>query len=317
MQRKYRFDMDPNPRVDGDLNAFFNRQLEWIRPGLYKQEFPKLKGRTLVPIDNSVPTGAQQITTRTLEEYGMVQPTSNYSTEAPRVDFLTKEGSIYIRGMVVAYGFNVQELRSAEYAKMPLSDAKARIARETIERKLDDMMFNGWTEAGITLRGLLNVSGPTTYTVPVGSKGSKLWADKTPDEVLTDMHGMVTKVLTDTKEIESPNTMLLPLSLYGLISTRKVGDGSGAATIKDHFLANSEYVKRIESTIKSETAGADSDTRTVVYDNDETRLQFSIPQEFEQFAPQQRGMEIVTMCHARSAGLDVHRPKSVCYADGF
>ena len=54
----------------------------------------------------------------------------------------------------------------------------------------------------------------------------------------------------------------------------------------------------------------------VAYQRDPMVLQLEIPQEFEQFPPQARGLSFVVPCHARIGGVHMHYPLAVAYMDG-
>jgi hypothetical protein len=301
-------------QLDTASLIFFNEQLKHIRPELQKIEYPELKGRGLVPVDNSTPAGARSVATRSVDYVSQVVPSSSYSTEAPRVDVTTEEYEIFFRGMQVSYGWSIDEIRSAAYARLPLAMWKAQAAREAIERKIDDIIFNGWSETGLAMQGLLAVTSPTTYTVTAGLGGTR-WEVKTSDEILLDMNGAAWKSHLDTRQIETPDTMLLPPEKYAIVSQRRMGDGSDVS-ILDHFLRSNPFIRRVEHSWRCTTA-ASGDTRMVCYKNDPSRIRFMMSLEFSQRPPQERGFEIVTNCEAKTAGLDVLRNKSVTYADGI
>ena len=55
----------------------------------------------------------------------------------------------------------------------------------------------------------------------------------------------------------------------------------------------------------------------VVYNKREDKVAGLMGQEFEQFPPQLRNLEVITNTHARTGGVINPFPKSVCYADDF
>lgn len=307
-------------RWDAAESMFFARQLEFIRPGLLEVLYPDLIGKTLVPVNNSVPAGAEQYTYRVSDHVGTAVVTSDYSERAPTADVKGFEYTQQIRGIQIAYQYTLQEARAAMVAGLPLDVRKAMAARDVAERKLDDVIFNGDT-AG-TLVGLLGLSNTNTYTIPNGAKGVATWFDtngvatKTPDEVVQDMHKATNKIVTDSLNIERPDTMLLPLTSYDFISTTRMGFGSDR-TILEFFLSTSPFIKQVVQSHKGETAGVSSGRRMVVYKRDPMKLEVIIPQEFEQLPPQQEGFRLITHCHMRTGGVVLYYPKSVLYADGF
>jgi len=314
MAPKYRFHFDSgDERQDASESAFFSQQLEHIRPQIFNVLYPELKGRLFVPLTTDpVHPGAETYTYRVYNQVGKAEFASDYATDAPRVDIYGSESSVKIRGIRDAYGYSIQEARAAMMARMPLSASKAKAARDAIETKIDDIIFNGKSDLGLT--GLLGISSVVTYTTPVGDAGTKTFGTKTPDEVLADLFGIVAGIVTGSSEVESPDTLLLPGTSFLDIATRRLGDGSDTTILK-HFLAVNGRVTTVLSSPKLETAGTASSKRMMAYRRSPDKIALIMPQEFEQFPPEQRGMEVLTQCHARTGGVVCYYPKSVSYGD--
>ena len=308
---QWRFDHGGN--MDAAESAFFARQLEFIRPGVLEVKYPDLKGAMLVPVDTSIDPGATNYTYQIDDQVGEALASSDLTTRAPRVDVKGTESSTRICNVIDAYGYSIQEAQSAMMAKTPLIPRRAMTARDIIERKLDAIIFTGDTATG--LKGLLNLSSTRTFTALTKDAGGLLWATATPDEIVADMNGMVNDIVTSSLEIEQPDTMLLPLSKYTMISSRRMGDGSNV-TILDFFKAASPYIKFVEATHKSETAGSGATTRVVCYRRDPNKLAALMPLPFTQLPPQADAFELVTNCRARTGGVVVFYPQSISYMDG-
>lgn len=306
-----------NIRADSAESAFFLRSLTKVRSQAFMIEYPELKARGFVATIPDIPSGAQEYLYRVYDKVGQAKVTSGYADGGPRVDVYGTEASQLIRGVVDAYGFNFQELRAALMAGVGLSSMKATAARWVIDKKIDDLLLEGDSVFGLT--GLFNLSGTLSYTIPVGAGGDEEWIlagvqKKTALEILRDMYAIENYIVEQTKEIEVPNRMILPLSRYNLISTTPMSTDN-TETILQTFLKNSKHVKRVDSSIKLETAGAGSTARAVCYNDRVDKVGAVVPQEFEQFPPQAHGFEMVTNCHARCGGVVAFYPKSICYAD--
>lgn len=308
---KFRFD-----KMDAGESAFFSRQLEHIRPGLFEVKYSELKAMSFLPVNTSIHPGAEEYTYRWFDMVGKAELSSDYSSRGPRADVLGNEASSKIRGIKASYGYSIQEARAAMMAQLPLDMRKARAARTAIAQKIDDILLMGdGTSTYLGLYGLFKLSGTTTYTTTTGDAGETEFEDKTPDEIITDLHGLVHKVVTDTKEVERPDSMILPLSTLNYLATTRMGDGSDQ-TILNFFKATSPYIRNIDSSTKLETAGATSSKRIVAYAKSPDKLEAILPIEFEQLPPEQEGYEVITQCAARLGGVVPYFPKSIVYADG-
>lgn len=303
---------------DASESIWFARQLEYIRPGLLEVLYPRLEGKSLVPVDSSIGPGAQQWTYRAFNKVGAAALVEDYSTDPPRADVSGIEATQVIRPYAVMYGYNFQELRAGMMAQLPLDVRKAMAARYAMELKIDQIIFYGDTAGG--LKGLLNQSSTTAFTVANGVKGTKLWRDKTPDEVVLDMHNFVNNVVSTSLGVYQPTTLLLPLKAYQMASTRRMGDGSNE-TILSFFQNTNPYIQEVRPTYRldqSQSANWSGTTgRMCCYDKDPERLVMLLPVEFEQLAPQQMGFEYKTLCHMRTGGVVALHPASISYGDGI
>lgn len=310
---KYRFE-----RMDAGMNAFFSRQLEHIRPGLFEVQYEELKGLELVPMNTSVHIGAEEYTYRWYDQVGKATLMSSLSRRGPRADVHGHEATSKIRSIAASYGYNIQEGRAAMMARLPLEQRKAKAARRAIAEEMDRILLMGdGTSTYYGLYGLFKLSGTGTYVVPDGAALSDTFESKTPEECLFTLHDFMRAMVEETKEVEKPTDLILPLSDYGYLSTTTLGFGT-ETTILQAFVKNSPYIKsmdKIHSHTLLETAGAASSKRMIAYKPDPDKLEAIVPVEFEQFAPQWDGYEVLTDCHARTGGIVLYYPKSIYYAD--
>lgn len=304
---KYRFD-----RMDASENAFFSRQLEHIRPGLFEVQYPEFKARKFLPINNSIHNGAEEFTYRVFDKVGKAEMIADYANDFKSVDVFGAESTQKLKGFGTSYSYSIQEARAAMMAQLPLDARKAMAARHAMEQKLDEALLVG--EASANLTGLFTQSGTVTYTVPNGAGGDTDWETKTPDEILADLNGISNKIVDDSSGVESPDSLILPLSSYNLIASKRMGDGSDVTVLR-HFLGVNPYIKNVDWSHRLESNAAWTGKRMVCYRKDPMKLEGLIPQEFEQFAPQFDGAVVKTLCHARCGGVALYFPKSIAYGD--
>jgi hypothetical protein len=301
-------------RGDVGESVFFARQLEAIRPKTYDLKLVNLLSRQLIPVDNSVGNGIDVITFRQYTPVGMAKIISDYATDFPRADVFGQEFSSPVRSIGAAYGYNIQEIRKAMQAGVDLEQRRANAARRFVEEKIDTVGRVGDSQSG--LLGLLNQANTTAFTVPNGALGTATWVTKTADEILADLNGIANGIVSSTKHVEIPDTIVLPGAQHALISTKPRSTVSDT-TILEFFLKTSPWIKRVLPWDQLTGAGAAGKDRMVCYRIDPDALQLVIPQEFEQFPPQAEGMEFKTHCHARCGGVIVYYPLSISYGDGI
>lgn len=314
IRKKYKAVFDSELVKDSNESAFLARQLEHIETELYNIDYPEFQSEELFPVSTVAGPGAQQLTYRVYDRFGMAKIVSNYANDIPRVGVKAKEYTSNIRSLAASYYVSIQDVRSAAMAGMDLDRQEAEAARESIEALHDDIAFNG--DADHNLPGFLsNANIPDVAIAADGTGSSALWSAKTADLILRDMNALVDKVVVDTKGVERPDTMCMPLAQYNLISTKKIDDTG--KTVKLFFLENSPYIKTIVPVPKLKAAGAASSDVFFVYKKDPKKLKFHKPVPFEVFAPQPKGMGWENNCHARNGGVVVYKPLSAAKGDGI
>lgn len=302
------------PHLDAGESAFFERELTHIRAQTYDVKYPDTKFRTLLPIDHSVDPGAEAIVYQQFDEVAQAKILASYADDLTGVEIKGREFSSTIKGLGNKFSYSIQEVRAAAMAKRSLTPKKASAARAAHERKMERIAAVGDTATG--LLGLLNQANTLTYEVENGEGGTADWDDKTPDEILRDLFGIVLYMVEQTRGVEKPDTLLLPVHALGKIRTTRLNDIS-ETTILEEFLARNGYVRNVEDWDWLSEAGADGSDRMVLYRRDPSKLQFVIPQEFEQFPPQARGLSFDVPCHSRTGGVTCEYPMSICYGDGI
>lgn len=144
------------------------------------------------------------------------------------------EFTAQVRSIRASFGYNIQEIRAASMAGLPLDAMKAMAARRSIDEKLNSLGLLGDSEHNLV--GLFNVANAQTYTVPNDGTGSTTtWSTKTSDQILRDMFGIVDQIPTNTNEVEKPTRLLLPYSRLRLINSKRMGSSDGTLTVLGFF----------------------------------------------------------------------------------
>ena len=301
--------------LDANESAFFKRELEMVKSQTYDVKYKPNKAFGLFPVSSEASPAVAEITWRQFSRVGVAKMVSDYAMDFPRVDIYGVEYSVKPKGLGAAYGYSIEEIRRAQMAGLPLETRRAETARKAIEDKLNYIAFNG--DTATNLQGFLAYSGISEYTVASGGTGgTKTWSTKTADQILDDMNGIVHGVVSATNGIEQPDTMLMPLEQYNLISTKRLGTDSDT-TVMEYFLKTNRYIKRIEWITELKTAGAGSTARLMVYVNDPSHLTLEVPLMFEQYDADKKGMSYEIPVYAKTAGMIIYYPASVAYGDGI
>lgn len=300
--------------MDSSDTIYLAQQLEEIRAGLYEIQYGKLKAQRLMPWNTTIAPGIQQYTVRNIDVAGKPVPMKGRERNLPTVKHTVKQAVINFHSFGLGYDYSVQEAREAKQAGMPLEARLASTCHERQMRNLDELALIG-DASGITdIGGLFTATGTLSYSLPTdGSSLSASLDNKNPDQVIRDLNAPINKVITTTYEIESPDTLVIPVTLETSLSYIRVGDGT-SATIMQFFKSNRPEIT-VERSMYLESNSAWTGRRMIAYQNDPNRLEMLVSIMFDQAPPQYDGYVVSTMTETRTAGLALYLPFSVCVAD--
>lgn len=302
--------------LDAVPSMLFSREAEKIRAKNYEVQRQALRAMQFIPYDTETAGSFDaEVTYRMFDMVGSAKIISDWGKDLPRVDVFGTETTGKIKDIGAAYGWSLMEARRVGAGGRPLSPARAAAAKRAIEEEIDRILRVGDSAHGLV--GFFNQPNTTTYSVPNGVGGSPTWALKTSYEILADMNGMVTAIISSTKEIWAPDTMLLPTDQYRLVATKPMQDGN-SATVLEYFLKSNPGFK-VMSWSALDGAGAGPTDLAICYKYDPDVLKAVVPQPFEQLpmAEKNDGLEFEVPCLARCGGVECTYPLAICFATGI
>jgi hypothetical protein len=295
---------------DAGESAILSRQLLYIKQREANILYPNLKARQFIPVSNEIPSGATQFSIKIWDIKGMAKIVSDYANDFPSVNVNVQEVLAPIRSIGDSYSYTLQELRASSMVPgLSLDTRRATAARMLHERKIETI-----AAAGDTVSGLGGMAKNTN--VPLASV-TGTWSSASAAVILADLNAIAQTVITQSKQIHQPDTLLLGTAAYGIINTKPYSD-LNPDTILQVFLRNSPYINDVDQWVQLDLLNASNNgPRAVCYARDPMNLTLEIPQEFEQLPPQLEGMEYTVPCHSRIGGVSITYPLSMVYADGL
>ncbi|MDR2150121.1 MAG: DUF2184 domain-containing protein [Spirochaetaceae bacterium] len=300
-------------RLDRAESAFFARENEFIKTKTYDAKPPALKGLTLVPIAGDVPEGVSEITYRRFNEAGEAKLIADYAKDFPRVDVFGEEYTVKVKDFGDSYGYSIREIRESVRAGKRLDQRRALAARRAHERNMNKITLLS-DPVGDTF-GVLDFPGITEATLPAdGTGGSKSWVNKDVDKILRDINVMLDAVIQPTNGIEVPDTLLLPLSAFTLLTNTRLGDNT--ISLMKYIRDNFPQITRIDWLNELKGLGAGGTNRIFVGKFDSDHLENQIVNQFEQLEVEHEGGEYTIPCISSTAGVIIYYPMAFAFADG-
>lgn len=290
-----------------DVGIFTARELDFVKAQTYEKKFPELKGLSIVPVTNTVPAYAETVTYKVYDHYGMAKIIANYADDLPRADVAAVEKTVRVKSLGVSYGYSVQELAASNATGANLDTRKAYAARRAVELALSKIALHGDEKNG--LFGLLTHPNIGETVLPSG----KNWLTDNPtaQELIDDVRSVYDAVLLQSNGTHTPNTMILPMKHLSLLKRTIVPDTMGKSVLAwlQDEMTGVKFVEVLElqaDTGKSSIVCGEFDTLNVAHE---------MAQPFTQLPAQERNLELVVVCHARTAGVLVTMPLAFTKAE--
>lgn len=306
--------------IDVGETGMYLRQLEHILAAPFMTEYAEVKFRSILPVSNEVPNGANSWTYRQTDEFGKAQLITDFSADFPSVDVQGVEKTNAIKSFGTSYHYSIQELRNSAFGGLPLETMRATAAHRVMDRLFDQLAAVGNTSMGFST-GFANAAGILTRTKGTQAVGTT-WQDSngnlqaTPNEILDDVHGMCRKIFETTIGLHQANELLVGTKGYALLASKPQSPAFTDQSLMSYILRMSPWIKSIKHWAQLDTAGSGSKERILVHEKSPEVARVMIAQEFEQFPPLPVNLSFKVLCHARFAGVAVFKPAAICYMDG-
>lgn len=322
--------------LDSEGGIFFERELEFIKAQTFDVLYADLPARTMFPVSNEAPAGAETITYTVYDKVGQAKLAGNMADDIPRADVSGRQVTMPVKTLTIGYGYSIKDIQSSQMAGgLPLDARRAEAATRAMEELVNTLTFFGegdFVNGGV--RGLYNNPYVPRGSVAQGGSGNTAWSTKTADEILADINGVLSTINSDSKLIERANRIGLPPAQYNFIrSTRSSVTSASDTTILEYVVQNSQFIASAEDIfpvnelvgavlpINAATPGGitgnDTDDLMLVYTLDRAKLELEIPQELTYLPVQEKNLEFLVPGYAYYGGLNLYFPGSMFFAGGI
>lgn len=222
--------------------------------------------------------------------------------------------------------WSLPELASAQKLGRPIDQQKYAGLQLKWNMDADAQVYVGDTELNQT--GLFNNSSVTAYSVATGASGSKLWAQKTPTEILADINQILSATWAASGWAVIPDQLRLPPDQYSYIQSQLISS-AGNQSIMNFIMDNNlvktstgrplkiQPVKWLIGLAGGGTIGtSDGHNRMCAYNKDVNYVRF--PMTLLQRTPiENRGLYQITTYWNRFGVVEFVYPETLEYADGI
>lgn len=310
--------MTPRPFADAQAAyPFVVAQGRNIEARIYQKRYPTYNYAQVIPVVTEGNEWAIGTTFFTVDATGEAKFLSGAANDMP-FNSATKDMASHDFAMIGSgWEWNIEEVNQAALYGVNLNGTKAMSASDSIERMLHGIAFTGSTEKNWT--GFAN--SPDVPRADVDTPGT-FWAAKSVDQILLNINEVLTRVQTQTNEVEYADTLALPPEAYRVLVTKRLGSGDGLMTVMEYVRKNNVYTAQTGQPLaiypvrELAAASQDGGGRMVAYRRDEEVVRFHLPMPRRVLAPRQKSiMGFETGIIARTGGTEWRLPKAAAYAD--
>lgn len=300
--------------MDANESIFFQEELEHVKSRSYDVKYPELLARRLFPLNQEVDSGAESIAYETYDHVGAAKIIHSYANDLPALEVSGKKTVRLVYSEGISFGYSLQDIRNAQMAGKSLTNRKANGCRRQMLSLENRLAFHG--DSTTDIPGFIGAVNINQVSIPNGDTASPLWSSKTPDEILADVALMVDAIVDGSNGVEHPNTLLIPIAHFTLIST-KPRSSTSDTTILEFLLKSNAWIREVIPVYELKGAGAGGVDTMMLYDRDPEKLTLEVPQDVEFLNPQEKALYYEVPVHARTAGVIIYYPKSIAQGDGI
>lgn len=304
---------------DQEAMGFLVSQTAYIESQVYETQYPDIQYPQIIPVDTSAPEWINTITFFSVDKVGQADWFSHLAKDVPIADVFRSKADETVEMAAIGYRYSLQELSVAARLGLRLTADRASAANRAYEEFVDRFALVGDTRKNKT--GIMNNASVTVIDVPNGASGQADWNTKTADEIAKDVNLILTGIYTESLTVEIADTLLLPVEMLLLLSTKRMGPDT-AMTLLTWLTSNNAYtaVTGRPLTIRGlrglEDAGSGGSGRMIAYRRSPEVLKMHIPMPHQFLEVWRTGPLVYDVPGIfRLGGVEIRRPKAVRYAD--
>lgn len=324
-------------RADAGETAFFLRELENVFREQYDIEYAELKGKQMVPVRYDLDPGAETFTYSQFDRVGQATRIKDFSRDFPRANVFGSQFLNPIASYGISFAYSIDELRSALKAGRSVEAMRAYAARKAIDEMIDYVISQGdpdvdnGAQSGIApMLGLLKLTGTQTGTASnLGAGSTTTWwnsttkgLNKTQDQIIADITGMITNVPNATKGVEKVRRIVMPIFQMGILKNTPRSTVSDT-TLLEFLEKNNKDIEfmdweRLTGAGAANTNFAQNAPGDLIigYNPDRQKLFAPIAIEYEQLAPQLDNFAYMVPARCKLGGVVSPYPQSLYFLSG-
>jgi hypothetical protein len=287
----------------------------------------------VLPIDTSVDPASLEWEYYMVDQVGYADFVDDDGTIAPSSAMIASRHTGKMAEIGHRYDLTLFDLERAAKAGLELKSLKQAHAKKAHDAKTNWIWLFGESARGIP--GLCNHPNINVQLAPLNDdSSSRLWKNKTADEIMADITAMVNSIAENTLEAYVAKKVLLPhnllrrmqdvylttaggivLNVLEWVQKRYAGDPTGQGQVQFMALNECDGARRLDPVTNSDTSGITGDFCLVLPAASADELCFVKARPFTQLPPQQSDFKLHHLTHSKVGGCKAQIPLAVTRFD--
>lgn len=309
---QYDADLAYAPYIADAGLAFFLSQLTNLEAKVYETLYPDIIFDQLVPVDISDPEWIDQVAYMSFNAVTMAKFIAANGRDLPQSDIDANISYIPVGYAGNSYGYSLEEMRKAAAMRIPLDATKARITYRGARQFQQQIAFFG--DSARNMYGLFNHPN-----VPLDNSTIN-WNTATGAEMVAALNSLLIKVWNQSNTRHVANTLLLPTTIWSIISSKRMDTGTDT-TVLEFFRRNNNSTGvtgqplDIRAVLWLNTAGTAGAPRMMAYEKNQDNLTMRMPIPWRSLPPQATALRLEVPCEFKISGTEFRYPLSAAYRD--
>lgn len=285
--------------------SFVTSQATSIEAQVFSVPYPEIRYAQMIPVDTSAAEFSASVTFFTQDIVGKARLLNGSSDDIPLANLVRTKFEQSILDAGIGYEFSLTEIGQAQMMGRSLGTEGAAAARLAYEQLVDAVALVG--DSGY--EGLYATTGITS------TAAAAAWAGATAAQILNDVNQVISRIYAATGGIHVPNTIVLPLAQYSLISGKQI-DATNQTTILDFIRRSNVYTSMTGQPLDI-FADVRLTNKMVCYKRDPQVLKLHMPMPLRFIAPQLVNLNVRVPGMFRFAPVSIRQPKAIQYVSGL
>lgn len=285
--------------------GFVVAQQSHIESEVLKKPYPAFRYAEFVPVDTSANPFAASVTFFTADMTGKAKFMNGKGDDMPLANIMGEKFEQTVSDAGIGYEFSITEIGQAQMLGRNLGTEGAEAARMAYEALVDEVALPGVTG----IEGLFNMTGVTSVAAAATFSGG------TVDQILAAFNDNITAIWTASKGMELADTVILPLTQFGLISTKRI-DATSETTVLDYIQRKNVYTAQTGRPLNI-AASIHLTNKMVIYRKSPEVLKLHMPMPLRFLPPQLINLAVRVPGMFRFAPVSIRRPGAVRYVTGL